>query len=121
MKRFSAFVLFSFAVCFNPACKGPSMNDITANTVLLDVRTPAEFEERNIPGSILIPHDKIADEIASKIPDKNTSLVVFCRSGRRSAIAATTLKQNGYTNIKDLGSIENAAEILKKKISKKKQ
>ena len=118
MKKFLSFLMIVFTVSAIPACKGPEMNT-TANTVLLDVRTTAEFEERNIPGSILIPHDKIANDINTKIPDKNTPIAVYCRSGRRSAIAATTLKQSGYTNITDLGSIENAARILKKEIKEK--
>ena len=109
MKNIFALVAGFAALFFANGCRS---TDIPENTLLLDVRTEAEFAERSIPGSILIPHDRIEKDAESKIPDKNTPIVVFCRSGRRSAIAKSKLESLGYNNITDLGSIENAAKIL---------
>ena len=96
------------------ACSTP--RNIPDAAVLLDVRTEAEFNRCHIPGSILIPHDRIPAEVAAKIPDKNTPVLIFCRSGRRSAIAKKSMEQLGYKNLQDLGSIENAAGTLNKKL-----
>jgi len=77
------------------------------NTViLLDVRRQDEFDEHSIPGSILIPYDSLESRL-SELPDKDAEIIVFCRAGRRSAIAADILISNGYTNVFDMGSISN--------------
>lgn len=76
------------------------------NAVLLDVRTLEEFEVGHIAKAILLPYDEIKKETAAKsIPTKETTVVVYCRTGRRSAIAATTLRTLGYTTVWDLGGI----------------
>jgi len=73
--------------------------------VLLDVRTEAEFEERRIEGAMLIPVDEIEARAAAELPDKDALIIVYCRSGRRSASAAETLAGMGYRNVCDLGGI----------------
>ena len=113
MKNIFALVAGFAALFFANGCRS---TDIPENALLLDVRTEAEFAERSIPGSILIPHDRIEKDAESKIPDKNTPIVVFCRSGRRSAIAKNKLEALGYTDVTDLGSIDNAAKILHREI-----
>ena len=113
MKNIFTLVAGFAALLFANGCRSTG---IPENTLLLDVRTEAEFAERSIPGSILIPHDKIDENVVHKIQDKNTPIVVFCRSGRRSAIAKSKLESLGYNNITDLGSIENAAKILQREI-----
>jgi len=75
--------------------------------ILLDVRTPEEYMEKRIPGSILLPNYEIKDRATDVIPDKNARIVVYCRSGRRSAEAANTLRELGYSNVFDLGGINN--------------
>jgi len=74
--------------------------------ILLDVRNQDEFDEYHIPGSILIPVDELESRLA-ELPDKNTDIIVFCRAGRRSEIAANILVMNGYKNVYDMGSINN--------------
>ena len=75
--------------------------------ILVDVRTEAEYKEGHIKGSILIPYDLIGKEASSKLSDKSAKIIVYCRSGRRSEIAARELLKMGYTNVYDLGGLEN--------------
>lgn len=73
--------------------------------ILVDVRTPEEYRKKRIPGSILLPDYEIRSRAAEVIPDKEAKIVVYCRSGRRSAQAARVLKDMGYSNVYDLGGI----------------
>ncbi len=73
--------------------------------VLIDVRTEEEFKIIRIPGSILIPDYEIKDKIADVVPDKKTPVIIYCRSGNRSAKAAKVLSDMGYTKVFDLGGI----------------
>lgn len=77
----------------------------TANFILLDVRTPEEFSEQHIPGATLIVDSQISAEAQKKLPDKDTPIFVYCRSGRRSAAAAKQLVNMGYTQVYDFGGI----------------
>ena len=74
--------------------------------VLLDVRTAEEFAGGHIPGALLLPYDEITASSAAKlVPSKKAKIIVYCRSGRRSAIAARTLQDLGYESVADLGGI----------------
>ena len=73
--------------------------------VLLDVRTDEEFKEKRIDGAILIPDYEIKNRATAELPDKNALILVYCRSGRRSANAANELIALGYTNVYDFGGI----------------
>ncbi|MCL2547162.1 MAG: rhodanese-like domain-containing protein [Oscillospiraceae bacterium] len=75
------------------------------NYIVLDVRTHAEFEERRIDGAILIPYDEIKSRAETELPDKNAVILLYCRSGRRSAVAASELVALGYTDVYDFGGI----------------
>ena len=75
--------------------------------ILIDVRTPQEYRERRIPGSILLPDYEIRDRAADVIPDKDARIVVYCRSGRRSAQSAHVLRDMGYENVYDLGGMNS--------------
>jgi len=75
------------------------------NVVLLDVRTPEEHAESRIPDSVLLPLDELERRVPEVLPDKRTTLFVYCRSGRRSRIAADMLVKMGYTRVYDLGGI----------------
>ena len=76
-----------------------------ADYVILDVRTQAEYDEGHIPGAILIPYTEIDGKAEELIADKDIQILVYCRSGRRSKIAAQSLAQLGYTNVKEFGGI----------------
>ncbi|MBS1847031.1 MAG: molybdopterin-synthase adenylyltransferase MoeB [Actinobacteria bacterium] len=69
------------------------------NTVVLDVREPSEYEQGAIPGSIHIARGQLEGSIESKVPDHSTKLLVHCASGVRSAFAAKTLGELGYTDV----------------------
>lgn len=71
--------------------------------ILIDVRTPEEFNSGHIAGAVNIPVEVIASRLA-EIPS-NIPVVVYCRSGNRSATAATILSENDYSEIYDLGGI----------------
>ena len=73
--------------------------------IILDVRTQEEYDEGHIPGAIVISHEEIAEKAEEVLPDKNQLILVYCRSGRRSKIAAEALAELGYTNIKEFGGI----------------
>ena len=75
--------------------------------ILLDVRTEAEFRERRIAGAILMPVAEITDRAEAELPSKDAVILLYCRSGRRSASAAASLAELGYTNIHDFGGILN--------------
>ena len=75
--------------------------------VLLDVRTIEEYEENHIPGSTLIPLDRIKNEAEAKLTNENAPILVYCRSGRRSKIASNELINMGYKNVFDLGGIND--------------
>ena len=73
--------------------------------VLVDVRTAEEFSQGRIAGAILIPDNEIKSRAAAELPDKNAVILVYCRSGRRSANAARELISMGYKNVYDFGGI----------------
>jgi rhodanese-related sulfurtransferase len=77
----------------------------TKDFILLDVRTPEEFSEQHLPGAILLTDIRISAEAEEKLPNKDTPIFVYCRSGRRSAGAANQLVNIGYTQIYDFGGI----------------
>ena len=73
--------------------------------IILDVRTQEEYDEGHIPGATQISHEEIAEKAEGVLTDKNQLILVYCRSGRRSKIAAEALVELGYTNIKEFGGI----------------
>lgn len=73
--------------------------------VILDVREQDEYDAGHIPGAILIPYTQIDEKANEMLPDKDQLILVYCRSGRRSKIAAEALVEIGYTSIKEFGGI----------------
>ena len=82
-----------------------ALMDIESGYVIIDARTHEEYDEGHIPGAILIPEYEIADRAEKELPDKDQLILVYCRSGRRSKIAAEELVKLGYTNVKEFGGI----------------
>ena len=78
--------------------------------VLLDVRSPDEFNSGHVNGAILAPHDSIAQTIAGIASDKNQTIYLYCRSGHRAGIALDTLKGMGYTKVENLGGLGDLAQ-----------
>ena len=79
--------------------------DTEPTAVVLDVREQEEFDAGHIPSAILLPHGNIATEAERVLPDKTQKILVYCRSGRRSKIAAQTLAELGYTDVLEFGGI----------------
>ena len=73
--------------------------------IILDVRTQEEYDQGHIPGAIVISHEEIAEKAEDVLTDKDQLILVYCRSGRRSKLAAEALVELGYTNIKEFGGI----------------
>ena len=79
--------------------------DTEEGYIILDVRTQEEYNEGHIPGAIVISHEEIEARAEEVLTDKDQLILVYCRSGRRSKIAAEALAELGYTNIKEFGGI----------------
>ena len=121
MRRVS--FMFLLAVMLLTACAHTKENDqeavymnITAEEakqimdsedgyIILDARTQEEYDQGHIPGAIQISHDEITEKAEEVLTDKDQLILVYCRSGRRSKIAAEALVELGYTNIKEFGGI----------------
>ena len=73
--------------------------------IILDTREQDEYDEGHIEGAILIPYTEIENKAEEMLPDKDKLILVYCRSGRRSKIAAENLVKLGYTNVKEFGGI----------------
>lgn len=78
---------------------------------LVDVRTPGEFAEGHVIGSVNIPLDKVTMELEKFKNKKN--IIVFCRSGNRSGQAKTILEQQGIVNVTNGGSWEEVNQFVK--------
>ena len=72
--------------------------------ILLDVRTQEEFEQGHIPGAVCLPNEMIAADMPFLF-GKDVEILLYCRSGRRSADAAKKLRDMGFTNVFDFGGI----------------
>ncbi len=79
--------------------------DTEKGYIILDVRTQEEYDEGHIENAILIPDYEIEEKAESVLADKETLILVYCRSGRRSKIASEKLAGMGYKNVKEFGGI----------------
>ena len=85
--------------------KAKEIMDSEEGYIILDVRTREEYDEGHIPGATQISHEEIEEKAEQVLTDKDQLILVYCRSGRRSKIAAEALVELGYTNIKEFGGI----------------
>ena len=67
--------------------------------VVLDVREPDEYEQGALPDAVHIPRGTLETSIEGRIPDKSSKVVVYCAGGTRSAFAAKTMQELGYTDV----------------------
>ena len=84
--------------------KGVEEFNVTADAVLVDVRTPEEYSGGHIPGSNNVPLQQL-DKMSAIAENKDMQLFVYCRSGARSRQAAALLQHMGYTNVHNIGGI----------------
>ena len=76
-----------------------------SEVVVLDVRTPQEFADIRIDGALLIPDYDLVTQVKEEIQDMDVLILIYCRTGRRSAISARELIEMGFTNVYDFGGI----------------
>ena len=84
------------------------------NFILLDVRTQEEYDQGHIPTAVLLPYDEVENGAARLLKDKGQEIIVYCRSGRRSAIAMEALQKLGYQQVDDFGGINRWQGALEK-------
>jgi rhodanese-related sulfurtransferase len=77
----------------------------TDDVVILDVRTQAEFESGHIEGALLIPHNQLKESASELLPRSDQVILIYCRSGNRSAQSAKLLIELGYIHVFDFGGI----------------
>ncbi|MDD8018986.1 MAG: rhodanese-like domain-containing protein [Bacteroidota bacterium] len=80
------------------------LDKIKSAAKIVDVRTPEEFNEEAYPNAVNIPVDEVRARM-SEFGDKNSSIIVYCASGARSAYAARILKNAGYTDVTNAGGL----------------
>ena len=120
------FLILFFCICLLSGC-GSEKNDkqdsysinymeakekiINDGAILLDVRSEEEYNDKHIDGASLLPLDKIdSDSIAAIVNDKNSPIIVYCKSGNRSHQALLKLQELGYSKVYDLGAMSNWIE-----------
>lgn len=91
-------------MCITPQ-EAKKIMDTQDGYVILDTRTEEEYETGHIPGAIVISHEQIKEKAEQVLTDKDQLILVYCRSGRRSKLAAQDLVDLGYTNVKEFGGI----------------
>lgn len=85
-----------------------TMMEEETSLVILDVREESEYQEVHIPGAVLLPVGEIDEESAKEtIGDKDTTVLVYCRSGNRSKTASEALSKLGYTQVYEFGGIKD--------------
>ena len=89
------------------AAEGKALLEDTPGRMLVDVRGADEYEAGHIPGAILIPNESIGDQEPAELPDHDAPIIVYCRTGVRSAEAAKKLADLGYTAVYDMGGIQS--------------
>lgn len=87
------------------ASTAKEMIDRDDSIIILDVRTKDEYNEGHIENALLLPDTDVESKAEELLPDKDATILVYCRSGRRSALSATKLDELGYTNVYDFGGI----------------
>jgi phage shock protein E len=80
--------------------------------LVIDVRTEQEWKDGHLDGAVLIPYDRIEQGIVAVAPDKKKRMYLYCRTGRRTALAFDVLKKIGYEDVVNLGAMENASNVL---------
>ncbi len=85
-----------------------------AKTVVIDVRTPVEFAQGHVSNAINIDHTAIEQRIGEAKVNKDDTVILYCRSGRRSGIAQEALQRLGYTRVENYGSLDAARQKLQK-------
>lgn len=101
--------LVSVVACSGDSGSSKSTTMKDATSTLIDVRSPEEFAAGHIEGAINLDYESGTLEAELSTLDKNAVYMVYCHSGRRSALATTLMTEAGFTEVTDLGGIDAAA------------
>lgn len=85
---------------------------LAAGALVIDVRTPGEFQSGHVPSALNIPLGELSGSLPRRVTDKNQVLLLHCLSGTRSGMAKGQLKRMGYQNVHNLGSFRRAQSIV---------
>lgn len=91
-----------------------AVEQLKQGALVIDVRTPGEFNAGHLPRAINIPLDEIETVLPARVKDKNQVLLLHCASGMRSGVARSQLKRLGYANAFNLGSYSRAESLLRR-------
>lgn len=106
---FAGFLLWRHLTQISP---GQARRFLAEGALVIDVRSPEEFQRGHVPGTLNIPHGDVTIGVPRQAPDKDQVLLVHCLSGGRSGIATHRLKGLGYTRVFNLGSLARAQSII---------
>lgn len=99
-------VLLSLSVRAEQMVPEMALTKVAQGAMLVDVRTPEEYAEGHLPEAINIPFEQIVEVFAKQGITKDTPVVVYCRSGRRSGIAKESLDNAGYQAVYNGGGYD---------------
>jgi len=86
---------------------------LKAGALVVDVRSPGEYNSGHLPAAINIPLDEISTTLPQRVTDKKQVILLHCQSGMRSGLAQKKLKSLGYTHAFNLGSYGRAESLLR--------
>lgn len=90
-----------------PSTEAQAWALIEQGALLIDVRTPQEYNQGHLDNALLIPHDQLATRISELGDDKTREIVLYCRSGGRAGKAEATLRQAGFNNVLNAGGYQD--------------
>ena len=96
---------------------GSSQALLAGEAHYIDVRTAEEYAAGHVSVAVNIPHGDIAGRISEITEDKDAQIYVYCRSGNRSGQAQKVLQEMGFTQVENLGSLQEAREFASKNAS----
>jgi len=86
------------------------MKEILNNASIIDVRTPGEYEDGHFPGAVNIPLNELPQRI-EELEEMKKPIVAYCRSGARSSMAVSILKQNGLNEVYNAGGLQDIVQL----------
>lgn len=108
----AAIVIYAMLKKMGQISAKEARNYLTNGAMVIDVRSPGEFNSGHVPKAINIPLDEIEAALPRSVKDKQQVLLLHCLSGTRSGIAKGRLKRLGYPNVFNLGSLNRAHAII---------
>lgn len=102
-----------FLFCGKPKAQQEIADWVKDGALVVDVRSPEEYAQEHFPGAVNIPIDSVSSRL-DEFGGKDRKIVLYCRSGGRSARAASILEKEGFTGVKDAGGIRNLFDSASK-------